>query len=265
MIRGLIYLDENLASSIALRYASHLSGFIQLQLQTMHVEESDQKQHSAGSGWVRRSWEKGLADVGFQTVERLLKTENVQCPFVGQPKVFVGKRDDEILAELRTGGYDLFLEGNLSTTDVTDFYRLVSSRLYRKAPCPVMIIKNMLGMPKVALLCGDGVDQRGLISQFLGIIGEARLDFELIYYKFQEMDSLVLQENSAADGFPQEAESLLLEKDKTPGRSLMAVGTPEQLGGYLRNYGLVASTFPTRKSPGMEALAHTPSTVLLCK
>jgi len=265
MIRGLIYLDENLASSIALRYASQLTEMIQLQLQTIHVEEPDRKQHSAGSGWVRRTWERGLQDSGLQMVQRLLNTEKVHCTFTGPPKVLVGDREDEILDELRIGGYDLFLEGNLNTADEADFHDLISSRLYRRMNCPVMIVKNMLVTEKALVLCGDGVDHRRLIPQFLKIVDGARFDLELLFYKYQENEEPLFLEKSAAGGFLEEAEALLKDNGWAPSRSRVLTGTPEQVGDYLRNYGLVASTFPARKSPRMETLAHAPATVLLCK
>lgn len=265
MIRALISLDENLASSITLRYASHLYELINLQLQTIHVEEPDRKRHSSGSGWVRRTWEKELQEAGDQTVQRLLKTENVPCAFAGPPRVFVGDRENEILSEVRTGGYDLFMEGNLNTSNIIDFYDLLTSRLYTKTPCPMMIVKNMLVVEKIALLCGDGVDPKRLIPQFSKIFDTAPVSVDLLYYKFQENDELVFQEKDAAGNFLQEAEKLLLDNGKEPVNSKVVTGTPEKVGDYLRNYGLVVSTFPTRKSPRMETLAHSPSTVLLCK
>jgi hypothetical protein len=265
MIKGLLYLDENLAASIALRYASHLAELINLQLQTTHVEQPDQKQHSAGSGWVRRTWEKGLQDAGAQVVQRLLKTENVQCPFISPPRILIGDRDDEILAELRAGSYDLFMEGDLNTSNVNDFYKLINSRLYVKSPCPVLIVKNLVAQNKAVLLCGDGVDHKKLIDQFLKIFGKAGLDLEILYYKFQETDELVFNEKEAAGIFLQEAENLLRDQGNAPTKTRVVTGTPEMVGDYLGNYSLVASTFPTRKSPRMETLAHTPSPVLLCK
>lgn len=265
MIKGLLYLDENLASSIALRYASHLTQLMQMQLQMIHVEEPDRKQHSAGSGWVRRTWEKGLQESGLRAVQRLLNMEKVHCNFSGPPKVLVGDREDEILEELRIGGYDLFLEGNLNTADEADFYDLIGSRLYTKLSCPVMIVKNMLVTEKVLVLCGDGVDHRRLIPQFLKIMDGARFDLELLFYKYQENEEPDFLDKSAAGGFLEEAETILNDNGWVPSQSMVLSGTPEQVGDYLRNYGLVVSTFPTRKSTRMETLAHAPSTVLLCK
>jgi hypothetical protein len=265
MIKGLLYLDENLASSIALRYASHLTALLQLQLQAIHVEEPDNKQHSAGSGWVRRTWEKGLQETGLQKVQRLLNMEKVQCTFSGPPKVLIGDREDEILEELRVGAYDLFLEGNLNTADKADFYDLIGSRLYAKMSCPAMIVKNMLVTEKVLVLCGDGVDHRSLIPQFLKITDGARFDLELLFYKYQENEEPLFLEKSAAGGFLEEAETILNDNGWAASASRVLTGTPERVGDYLRNYGLVVSTFPTRKGPRMETLANAPSTVLLCK
>ena len=179
---------------------------------------------------MRRTWERGLQESGLQMVQRLLNTEKVHCTFVGPPKVLVGDREDEVLDELRIGGYDLFLEGNLNTADEADFHDLISSRLYTKMTCPVMIVKNMLVTGKVLVLCGDGVDHRRLIPQFLKIVDGARFDLELLFYKYQENEEPLFLEKSAAGGFLEEAEALLSDNGWAPTRSRVLTGTPEQVG-----------------------------------
>lgn len=266
MIKGLLNLDENLASSIALRYVSHLAGRLEgLQLQMIHVEKPDVKPHSAGYGWVRRTWEKGVREAGMLAITRLLKTENVQFPYWGSPKVLIGEREAETLSELQENVYDLYIEGNLNTSNKNDFYDLVTSRLYADSPCPVMIVKNLVNKNSAVLVCGDGVDRQALIKQFLGIMLKAQFDVDLLYYKFQENDEPVFLEKSEAGSTLAEAEALLAENNVTVGRSEVVSGTPETVGDYLQKYDLVVSTFPTRKSPRLELLAHTSSSVMLCK
>lgn len=267
MIKALLSLDENLASSIALRYACQQSSLVPaMKLQAIHVEEPDHNgKHSAGSGWVRRSWEKGLAAAGADEVNRLLKTENVSCPFIGPPKVFVGNRQGEILEELVTGGYDMYMEGDLTTSVAADFNQLISSDLYRKSPCPVMIVKNLITSNCAGLLCGDGVDHRKLIAGFLKVFKNTGLELDLLYYKFQEQDTVIFQDKEEAGSVLTEAEKILAAAGMPARRSQVLSGSPERVGDYLRNYFLVASTFPSRKSPRLELLAHVLAPVFLCR
>lgn len=267
MIKTLLSLDENLASSIALRYACQQANILPaMKLQAIHVEEPDNnKKHSIGSGWVRRTWEKGLEAAGIDEVNRLLKTENVNCPFVGPPKVFVGERQGEILEELVIGGYDMYMEGDLNTTVVADFNDLITSDLYRKSPCPVMIVKNLITSNCVGLLCGDDVDHHKLIENYLKVYKGSDLDIELLYYKFQEQDTVIFQDKEEAGSILTEAAKVLEAAGMQAKRIQVLSGSPERVGDYLRNYFLIASTFPSRKGPRLELLAHVLAPVFLCR
>ena len=79
MLKTLLYINEDLASSIALRYVDYLNRFIPLSLYVTHVEDVDEKEQ-AGTGWVRRTWEDGVESSGKRLVDRMLKTENISCP-----------------------------------------------------------------------------------------------------------------------------------------------------------------------------------------
>ena len=266
-MKALLSLDENLASSIALRYACQQANLIpSMKLQAIHVEEPDKnKKHSGGSSWVRRSWEKGLEAAGVDEVNRLLKTENVSCPFVGPPKVFVGNRQGEILEELVIGGYDMYMEGDLNTSVVSDFNDLITSDLYRKSPCPVMIVKNLISSNTAGLLCGDGVDHQKLIENFLRVFKGSGIEVDLLYYKFQEQDNVIFQDKEEAGSILTEAEKALADAGMHPRRSQVLSGSPERVGDYLRNYFLIASTFPSRNGPRLELLAHVLAPVFLCR
>jgi len=50
---------------------------------------------------------------------------------------------------------------------------------------------------------------------------------------------------------------------KTADNVVVLSGTPEQVGDYLKDYALVASTLPSRKSMRMATLANSLSSVLL--
>lgn len=265
MIKALVDLDENLASSIALRYVSHLSTLIDLRVQIIHVEEIEAGEHTSGSGWVRKTWEKGVADAGAAAIHRLLKTEKVDCSLTAVPRITIGSHDDELLEELRTYAYDLFVRGMVSTSKVGDFYQLITAKLFANCSCPMLIVKNLIINNKVVLLCGDGVDLQSLIPQFVKIYSGAELDLELIYYKFQDNNELLFFDKSEAGSVLLEAEEMLRTAGMAPTRSKVLSGSPEQVGEYFSSCGLVVSTFPTRRGPRMDLLANAPSPLLLCR
>jgi len=264
MIKGLLALDENLASSIALRYASIMVETLPMQLQVGHVELPNDKTNSAGSERIRSTWKSELKKSGRQAIQRLLNTEKVACPFVGIPKVFIGNKDESFLQELNDGRYDLFLEGNLNTSDITEFYKLISSKLYSKTPCPILVIKNLTQGNRVALLCGDGVNHKTVISKTLELISEDKFIFNLVYYRYQDNKSTVIMPKEEAGSTLMEAEELLKAENRKVGSSHVLCGTPEHTAEALSKYWVVASSFPVQKSPRLQLLAHCPSPILLC-
>ena len=164
MLKTLLYINEDLASSIALRYTDYLNKFVKLALFVTHVEEPDDKD-KVGTGWVRRTWEDGVTSSGSRLIDRMLRTENIDCHLAGRPKVFVGDREREIVYELRSGNYKLFIQGYLNTSDSDGFFDLVSSSLCSDAPCPVLVVKNLTISKKCVLLCGDSVDPEVLVQK----------------------------------------------------------------------------------------------------
>ena len=108
MIKTLLNIDENLASSIALRFSGYLNKFIPLNLYIAHVEEPDKKDH-VGQGLVHQAWEEGVLASGKRLVDRMLRTENIDCPLAGRPRITVGNREEEIIYQLRSGQYKLYI------------------------------------------------------------------------------------------------------------------------------------------------------------
>ncbi len=263
MNKTLLYLNEDLASSIALRYADYLASVSDLKLYIIHVEEPDLRQQ-AGTGWVRRTWETGVQETGTQVVKRIIKTENVKCRFAGPPRILVGEREYEILKELRIGGYDLFIEGHMDASSPSDFYKIVSSRLYKHAPCPILLVKNLTVSTTAAILLGDDVDHRKVVDRYQKLIHGSKLDTELIYFKFREQAEISFMDPSEGGVALKESEELLKAAGMPVKNSTVICGTPEQTGDFLRNYAFVAANFPVRKCLRMEVLGNTPASVLLC-
>lgn len=264
MLKTLLYINEDLASSIALRYTAYLNKFSPLSLYVTHVVEQTEKEQ-AGTGLVKRAWEDGIVSSGEQLVNRMLRTENIDCPLAGRPKVVMGKREDETIYELRSGCYDLYIEGYLNTADPDQFYAVVSSELYSKSPCPILMVKNLSISKKCALLCASSVDPAVLVEKSMKILGDSTFKFDIVYFKFKDAEQMQILGKGDGGSNLQELESLLDKAGKSVDNVSVLAGNPEQVGDFLKQYALAVSTLPSRKSMRMQVLANSLAPVLLVR
>ncbi len=262
MKKTLLYLDENLQSSIALRYADYLSRMMDIDLHILHVEETDSKEQ-AGTGWVRRSWEAGIIENGTQAINRLMKTEKIKCRITGSPIILTGDKEYEVLSEIRRGNYDLYMEGHLDTGNADRFFDVISSKRYQQTSCPKMMVKNLTVSDTSALFLGDGVDHVKLVENYIALAGNSGFGTEIIYFKFRNQENLTFSGVQDGGSAITETADRLEQAGIKCGESKVICGTPEQAGDFLRNHAFVASTLPVRKSLRMEVMAHCPASLLL--
>jgi nucleotide-binding universal stress UspA family protein len=267
MLRTLVYLDADLASSIALRYTCQLAQLVDMKLYSVHVEEPDQDGHAPGTGWVRRTWESTVLKTGEFEIAQLIKAEKSSCPKLGAPKMLIGDRENEILREIQKESYDLLVEGSLHSFTDKKLYDKINSKLYRLIPCPVIIVKNLVDIEKIALIVRDDIESKKLISMFLKIIKGAKLKLDLVYCEFQEPGQLSFNTNSDINGTLSVAKEILVENQCSPENYLTIQGSPEEIGDTLRNYGLLACPLHhtiSKKSNWFQLLSYTPSPILIC-
>jgi hypothetical protein len=267
MLRTLVYLNADLASSIALRYICQLSQFIDMKLHSVHVEEPEQDGHAPGTGWVRRTWENTMLKTGEFEIAQLIKAEKSSCPKLGAPKMIIGDRENEILREIQRESYDLFVEGSLHSFTAKKLYDKIHSRLYRLIPCPVIIVKNLVDIEKIALIVRNDIESKKLISMFLKIFKGAKLKLDLVYCEFQEPGQPSLNTNGDINGTLSAAEELLVENQCPPENCLTIQGAPEEIVDTLRDYGLLACPLHhtiSKKSNWFQLLNHIPSPILIC-
>ena len=265
MLETLLYLNEDLASSIALRYIAYINKFVQLALHVVHVEEADTKERAGGTGWVRRTWEDGIAFNGRRLMYRMLRTENIDCQLAGPPKVFVGDRETEITYELCTGGYKLFVEGYLNTDDPDKFYKLIRSPLYKRTSCPVLMVKNLSVSKKLGLLCSENIDPEFLVEKSIALLGDTSFMLDIVYFKFKKNETLQFLDKKEACNHLKKTEALLTQSGKSVNNVNVVSGTPEQVGDFLKEYALVAAPFPDRRDMLMETIANSLASVLLIR
>lgn len=276
MINVLVSLNADLASSIAFRYSCRLTEFVDMRLQTIHVEEVEKEGFPPGSGWVRSTWEKGLLETAQQEISQLIDTEKPGCPPLDPSIVRIGDREDELLREIEDHSYDLLLEGVLNSFDGQLFFQKVRSRLYRYAPCPIILVKNLVDPGHVALLLMDSQDVSPLVINFLKIFGKSKASVDLVHFidkkageaEFKKRAPDVTDPGLAYAGRTiGEAATLLTDGGWTPKESWILQDRPKKAGEMLGEYGLVAACLPrsAHKGPVFDLLSRVPSATLLCK
>jgi hypothetical protein len=267
MIKTLVSVDADLPSSIALRYACHLANLVGMELQTIHVEEADDEGYSPGTGWVRRTWEQGLLETAEGEIAQLIRAERHSCPSLVPPKILVGDREGQVLHELDRGAYDLFIEGVLYSFSSSNFYKKIHSRLFRQAPCPVMLVSNLVDLKRAVLLLEESVDFHRVISTFVRLFGKAEIKLDLLYCQLQAPHEPIPEKGQDSEATLQKAKEMLADHGLEASESRVVDGPPKKIGESLRDYGLVASAIEghtSKKSPFLELLSDVQSAVLLC-
>jgi len=275
MIKTLASLDSDLASDIAFRYSNRLSQFVDMNLQAIHIEEVEGP--SPGTGWVRNTLERGLLHTAQEEISGLIKAAQSTYSALDTPIIRVGEKDHELLREIKDGAYDLFMEGILNSFNPGNFYRKLQSGLYRNAPCPILLIKNMAELNKTAILLRDNSDLISCIPTFLKIFTGPEPEFDLIHFSFPESGQKafkgkagdqITSDHKDAVKLIEDAGTILAESGKAPEDRWIIRDKPEKLNKFLEDYGLVVIQMPrnpTRKNRVLELLSHTPTAILLCR
>ena len=275
MIKTLVSLNADLASSIAFQYSCRLKQFVDMNLRVIHVEEVEG--HPPGSGWVRSTWERGLIHTAREEISQLINAGQPSCPPLDAQIFRVGERDNELLHEIEEESYELFVEGILNSFNSVNFFEKLRSRLYRYAPCPIVLVKNLADPDRIALLIRDSMDLAPLISTFLRVFRKSKLTIDLIHFTFQRSwrtgfrgrigdSSIPGHEN--ADKIFENARTMLTEKGWDLKEGWILQDIPERLGEFLEDYGLVAACLPRNPAQNnriIEMLSRVPTATLLCR
>jgi hypothetical protein len=254
MIKVLVPVAADLASSIALRYTCRLAELVEVEIQTINVRKPSSEEYPVGTGWVRHTWEKTMLQKAEHDVSQLIRAERAHCPTLGEPKIRLGDRDDEILKELQSGSYNLFLEGTIPTFSSSYFTKRLQSHLYENMPCPFIMVKNLMPLNRALLVLSDSVDLSRLIRIFTDTFKKAFLPIDLFYLKFQEKESL----KTAMD--------LLETQGWVAEKSEVIYGQPQELAERLEDYGLLVTDLGRsleKRSPLPEFLVATLAPILL--
>jgi hypothetical protein len=237
VIKTLVSIEVDLVSSLAVRFACQLGGFMEVEIHPVYVKESPTHDSIMGAGWASRTWERQMIEQGKEEISELIDTEKEFCPVLGDPKVIYGDREAELLKIANLEDFDLYMEGVHFPWTPGELYKRIHTKLYQKLPSTPVLVRTLRKINQVLLLCLDVAGTESLSGVFQKIWKNCPVPLELVVPNGE-----VAQTGSKALRQAVENARAALEKsghtvhvhDKFP------VG-PEEAAEALKEYGLVAA------------------------
>ena len=277
MMKSLVYLNADLASSIALRYACRLAELTKMEINTVHVASSETEAHPSGSGWASRTWETSLIQQAKEKIVQLMAAEKEHCPDLKPPEILIGDPEHELLQAFKQAPCDLFLIGILRSFSPQQFYNRMHSKFYQKISCPILVVKDLTDIQRIAIIMEPGEKGNPQARTFVNLFKDADVTVDLLQCGFRKAtaatpDAITETPLSADDIRADEAiagvKRLLEENGSTPGMVTRIEGAPNAIGKRLSDYHLVLTSLPHHigpTSPLLDCLSRVPSALLFCR
>jgi hypothetical protein len=153
VIRTLVSIEVDLASSLAIRFACQLGGLLDMEVHPIYVKESPSHDSAWGVGWASRTWEREMIEQGKEEISKMIAPEVDFCPTLFDPSVVYGDRHSEVLKVAQEGGFDLYLEGVDFQWTPPDLHKLAHMKFYQRLTCPIILVQSLRKMKQVLVLC----------------------------------------------------------------------------------------------------------------
>ncbi|MEJ2717040.1 MAG: hypothetical protein P8182_07850 [Deltaproteobacteria bacterium] len=237
MIKTLVSIEVDLASSRAIRLACQLGELMNMQIQPVYVKESPPHESVWGAGWTSRTWEKEMVQQGHAEISELLTAEQDSCAVLEEPRVIYGDREGELLKIAQGEEFDIFIEGAHFPWTVSDLYKRLHSKLYQRIPSPVILVRALRKVNHVQLLCFDAKGAETLTNVVQTLWQGCRVPLVLSYpgKDLDKTEAEVLREAvDRADGLLTEAGCTVTVRDT------LSLTPREDAVETLKDCGLVA-------------------------
>ena len=153
MIRTLVSIEVDLASSLAIRYACRLGNLIPMELQPVYVKGYPFEEPFTGIGWVRHTWEKELVKEGKEEINEMIAAEMDTCPVLQEPRVIFGDREKELSHLMEAETFDLYIEGAPYPFKPVTIAKRLHVKFYQHLNCPFVWLRTLRPINKVLILC----------------------------------------------------------------------------------------------------------------
>jgi hypothetical protein len=155
VIKTLVSIEVDLASSLAIRFACQLGGSIDVEIHPLYVKESLSHDSFRGAGWASRTWQREMIEKGKEEISKMIAPEMDFCPKLSDPRVIYGDRHSEVSKVAQEGQFDLYVEGVDFLWNHAELYKLAHTKFYQRLTCPLILVQSLRKMKQVMLLCAD--------------------------------------------------------------------------------------------------------------
>ncbi len=155
MIKTLVAIEVDLASSLAIRYACQLGHLVNVELHPVYVKEPPPEVPATGTGWVRHTWEREILEIGKEEIQEMLAGEMESCPQLQEPRVIYGDREHELLKIMEHEPFDLYMEGAPYPFTAINIQRRLHAKFYQRVGTPLIWLRIIRKISQVLVPCFD--------------------------------------------------------------------------------------------------------------
>lgn len=166
MLKTLVAIEVDLASSMAIRYACSLGNLIPMELYPVYVKAPPPEVPATGTGWVRHTWERQIVEMGREEIQEMLASEQDSCPLLQAPRVIYGDREYELLKIVGQESFDLYVEGAPYPFNPVNIQRRLTSKFYQKLASPLIWLRVLRKIHQALVVCPDLVSARAVLPAF---------------------------------------------------------------------------------------------------
>jgi hypothetical protein len=164
MIKTLVAIEVDLASSLAIRYACQLGHLVDVELYPVYVKAPPPEVPATGTGWVRHTWEREILAMGKEEIQEMLAGEMESCPQLQEPRVIYGDREYELLKIMEHEPFDLYVEGAPYPFTAANILRRLHARFYQRVSTPLIWLRLLRKINQVLVPCFDASGARSAIK-----------------------------------------------------------------------------------------------------
>jgi len=240
MLKTLVAIEVDLASSFAIRYACDLGNLIPMELYPVYVKAPPPEVPVTGTGWVRHTWEREIVAMGKEEIQEMLASEQESCPMLQPPRVIYGDRDYELTKIEGQEAFDLYVEGAPYPFNPGNIQRRLHSKFYQKLACPLIWLRGLRAVHQALVVCPDLAGARAVLPAMAKLWAGCATPVHL---------TLAPQDGyTGADPLREEARKALADLEAA-GCSVEGKEVEDWSGGgpapaALQDYGLVAVPLP---------------------
>lgn len=255
MIKTLVAIEVDLASSMAIRYACQLGNLVDMELYPVYVKEPPPDVPATGVGWVRRTWEREIVARGKEEIQEMLASEMESCPRLQEPRVLYGDREYELLKIMEHEPFDLYVEGAPYPFTPANIHHRLHQKFYQHLEPPLIWLRILRKINQLLVVCQAPGDVKALMPAVRKLWTGCPAPIHLGLPPLADSGEVLRREVAAAREDLEAAGCQVAVKE-------ISAQTPE----FAKEYGLVAVSLEragNKESPQLQWLSQVKAPLML--